>query len=285
MKFEINGPVAFGENDVVEFADEIRRGNLVWFDRVEPNRFMIRIAMEPRDEICYRVDHSSDHDVLRLVAEDQGPSPATEKIPSANDYFALDSEAVSRFNARHRDTSYELQVSRGPSYGSGDIESARLVLLYANGGYDPEVDKLQPIEFSIPGWPLPWLSPESAEVHPGAHKWFSSRLRHLVDKFGAQFIAQQVASLNVVPWSSTQFRDTHLPSRTVQLGLARAAATRGAVLIAIRARKAWKPVLDEYPDQVVHVRSPRCSHISPGNLGQEGWQRVIDAIGSVRDIK
>lgn len=212
--------------------------------------------------------------------------PAMQKIPSVDEYIALDREAVSRFNARHRGTNYELQVARGPSYGAGDIEAARVVLLYANGGYDPEVDELKPVEFSVPGWPLTWLSPESAKVHPGAHRWLSSRLRELVEKFDAQFIAQQVANLNIVPWSSTQYHARCLlPSREVQLRLARAAAARGAILVAVRARSAWEPVLRDYPDQVVKVRNPRCSHISQGNLGEEGWQRVIEALGSVPAIK
>lgn len=282
MKFEIDGPIAFGEDDVVGFADVVRRGDLIWFDPVAPNRFMIRVATEQINETCYRVDPSSDRDVLRLVAEDHRLSHTTTRIPSVNDYFALDGEAVSRFNARHRGTNYELQVARGPSYGSGDLEAARVILLYANGGYDPKVDKLKPVEFSVPGWPLTWLSPESATVHPGAHQWLSSRLRWLVELYGAQFIAQHVANLNIVPWSSTQYHaKCLLPSREVQLRLARAAAARGAVLVAIRARKAWEPVLKDYPDQVVFVRNPRSSHISPGNLGKEGWQRVLDALGSV----
>lgn len=285
MRFEIDGPIAFGEDDVVGFADEIRRGDLIWFEPVEPNRFMIRVVTEHRNGICYRVDPSSERDVLRLVAEDRRPSPAMAKIPSVDNYFALDGEAVNQFNARHRGTKYELQVARGPSYGAGDIEAARIVLLYANGGYDPEVDELKPVELSVPGWPLTWLSPESAKVHPGAHRWISSRLRWLIERYGAQFIAQKIANLNVVPWSSTQYHARCvLPSRGVQLQLARAAAARGAVLVAVRARSAWEPVLRDYPDQVVLVRNPRSSHISPGNLGPEGWQRVVAALGSITTV-
>ena len=286
MRFEIVGPIDFGEDDVVEFADEVRRGDLIWFEPVEPNRFMIRVVTGYAKGLCYRVDPCSNRDVLRLVAESRRPAADVLEIPSIDDYCALDGEAIKRFNQRHRGTSYELQDARGPSYGAGDIEAARVVLLYANGGYDPDVDELKPVVFSVPGWPLTWLSPESAKVHPGAHRWLSSRLRWLIDLYGAQFIAQQVAYLNVVPWSSTKYHaGCRLPSREIQLGLARAAAARGAVLIAVRARSAWEPVLRDYPDQVVLVRNPRSSHISPGNLGPEGWQRMVSAIGSVPAVK
>src|SRR5579862_9444718 len=86
--------------------------------------------------------------------------------PSSEAYAKIDSEAVERFNARYRGTNYELQVKRGANFGAGDICKARVLLLLANGGYDPTIDKLEPIDLSIPGWPLTWLSPDFRQASP-----------------------------------------------------------------------------------------------------------------------
>lgn len=203
-------------------------------------------------------------------------------LPSPETYAELDGEAVTRFNARYGGTKYELQVKRGAKCGAGDILNAQVLLLYANPGYDPKIDKQEPIVFSLPGWPLVWLSPDSAKHHPGAYRWLCSRLRHLTERYGAQFVAQNVANMNIVPWSSREYKaGCSLPSREVQLNLARSAAKRGAVLVAVRARAVWRPLLEEFPAQVVLTRNPRSSHISPGNLGADGWQRVITVLDAV----
>lgn len=202
--------------------------------------------------------------------------------PSRETYVKVDGEAVARFNARYGGTKYELQVKRGAKFGAGDLGNARVLLLYANGGYDPKIDKLEQIDLSIPGWPFTWLSPDSAAHHPGAHHWVTSRLRLLIERYGAQFVAQNVANMNIVPWSSSAYHSgCSLPSRELQLDLARSAARHGAVLVAVRARAAWQPLLEEFPTQVVLTRNPRSSYISPGNLGLEGWQRVVDALDVV----
>jgi hypothetical protein len=191
------------------------------------------------------------------------------------DYLSLDRNALAAHNARQRGTPFELLVDWGPSPGAGDFEGARVIVLLANGGYKPGVDRLEPIRFEVPGWPLPWLHPDAAEVHPGAHEFVRTRLRWLIERFGAQRVSQTVATLNVCPWASTSFPSgLTLPSYAVQVEIARRAAHRGAVLVAVRARRHWAPVLD----RAVLTRAPRAAHLSPGNLGADGWARVVEAI-------
>lgn len=203
-------------------------------------------------------------------------------LQSAETYEALDSEAIKKFNARYVGTKYELQVGQGAKCGSGDILNARILLLYANPGYNPKVDKLKPVHFSIPGWPLVWLHPESAKHHPRAHHWFCSRLRHLSEIYGAQFVSQNVASLNIVPWSSNMYKSgLSFPSSKNQLDPARRSAEAGAILILVRARKAWRPLLDEFPDKVILTRNPRSSYISPANLEADGWIRILAKLNEV----
>lgn len=213
-------------------------------------------------------------------------SYGVQSIPKAKYYFDVDKESVAKFNTRHAGTKYELQMSRGAKCGGGDILNAKLLLLYANPGYNPEVDTQNQIQFSVRGWPLAALHP-SANTNKrmqGAHKWLSTALSSLTERYGGpqvggKFIAQNVATINIVPWSSTSYHASCLlPSREMQLNVARHAARCGALLIAVRARKAWKPLLDEFPDQVIYARSPLTRHISPGNLGPDNWLRAVTVL-------
>ena len=197
-------------------------------------------------------------------------------LPKSESYASIDMDAVKEFNSRNNGTNFEIQIKRGAKAGAGDIVNAKVLLLYANPGHNPKIDKQTPIDIKIPGWPLAALHPDFANHHPGAHRWLTSRLRHLTERYGAQFISQNVASINIVPWASTQYKPMpNLPSRDIQLNLARQAADRGAILVAVRARTAWAPLLEEYPDQVILTSNPRSSYISPANLGRENWERII----------
>lgn len=205
-------------------------------------------------------------------------------IPSPQTYAEIDKEAVAQFNARYGGTNFELQVKRGAKCGGGDILNAKVLVLYANPGYNPKVDKQKPVYFPEPlGWPLKALHQDAAKHMPGAHRWLSSALHPLITRYGAQFVAQNLATINIVPWSSTSYHAScSLPSREIQLDVARHAAKHGALLISVRADKAWRPLLDEFPDQVIFTRNPRVRHISPGNLGSDNWERVIAVLDAVR---
>lgn len=215
-------------------------------------------------------------------------SETMRSIPKPEYYVDIDKESVAQFNARYAGTNYELQVKRGAKCGGGDILNAKVLLLYANPGYNPKVDARNPVQFSVRGWPLAALHPSANEHIPGAYHWLSTALRRLTERYGGpevggQFIAQNVATINIVPWSSTKYLAAcSLPSREIQLGVARHAARCGALLVAVRAREAWTPLLNEFPDQVINTRSPRTRHISPGNLGPDNWARVVAALDAVR---
>ncbi|HEY2783936.1 MAG TPA: hypothetical protein VGJ05_03090 [Fimbriiglobus sp.] len=74
MRFEVDGPAFAGEGDEVEIGDPIRRGDVVWFDRVEPHKLVMRVVAGPVSGQCFLIDKGSEPDVLRLVAVE--PSPA-----------------------------------------------------------------------------------------------------------------------------------------------------------------------------------------------------------------
>jgi hypothetical protein len=68
MKFEIDGPLSILEGDQIDIVDDIRRGDIVWFDRIPPNKLVMRIASASIEEQCYRIDRGDDPDALKLVA-------------------------------------------------------------------------------------------------------------------------------------------------------------------------------------------------------------------------
>jgi hypothetical protein len=72
MKFEVDGPPFADEGDEIEIGDSVRRGDVVWFDRVDPRKLVMRIAAGPVRGTCYRVDRGPESDVLKLVAVAQG---------------------------------------------------------------------------------------------------------------------------------------------------------------------------------------------------------------------
>jgi hypothetical protein len=68
MRFEIDGPPFAAEGDEVEIGGAIRRGDIVWFDRVSPHKVVMRVAVGAVNGPYYRIDRGAEPDVLRLVA-------------------------------------------------------------------------------------------------------------------------------------------------------------------------------------------------------------------------
>jgi hypothetical protein len=68
MRFEVDGPPFAREGDVVEIGDPIRRGDIVWFDRVAADKIVMRVAGDAAGGPRYRIDRGSEPDLLKLVA-------------------------------------------------------------------------------------------------------------------------------------------------------------------------------------------------------------------------
>jgi hypothetical protein len=74
MRFESEGsPLSVGEDAEIEIGDSIRRGDIVWFDRVAPQKLVMRIASATVEAHRYRIDRGHEPDVLRLIAVDESP--------------------------------------------------------------------------------------------------------------------------------------------------------------------------------------------------------------------
>lgn len=148
----------------------------------------------------------------------------------------LDEAHVASYNRRRKSDKYRLHSELGPSAFEGDIDSASVILLLANPGFD-HTSSLDDHQFRREGWPLGGLHPDAPS---GIRAWWLPRLRDLIAAFGEQAVSQRVACLQVTPWASKEFDNTlRLPSRRVILEAASRCAKRGAVMVVMRAEKLW----------------------------------------------
>ncbi len=188
-----------------------------------------------------------------------------------------DAGAVAAHNARVGD-SLRLRADLGPLPYDGDIEGAPVVLLVAKPAYDRTSVPLDHA-FHQRGWPLAFL-------HPGAPAQLRSiwlaRVASLIDAFGAQHVANSVAALPLTPWASADFDERlRLPSRARMLGLAAAAANRGATLVVTCSEEQWteaQEVADLGPERRVRARSWRATHLTSENLGAAAWHAICRRI-------
>jgi hypothetical protein len=183
----------------------------------------------------------------------------------------VDAKAIETYN-EGAPKKFKLHTELGPSPFEGDIESAGIVLLLANPGFD-DGSTLDDHTFRREGWPLAGLHPEAPS---DLRKWWLMRLKALTQKFGAQHVSRQVAALQLTPWASNKFDDSlRLPSRAGLLALADRVAQRGAVILVMRAERLWeesaavKQSLNRY-----RANSWLSSHVSPGNFPAVAWQKV-----------
>lgn len=183
----------------------------------------------------------------------------------------IDAAKIEVYNRRASED-YELHSELGPALFEGDIETAGIVLLLANPGFD-ETSTLDDHHFHREGWPLSGLHPEAP---PGLRGWWHLRLRELVQRFGAQCVSREIAALQITPWASKKFDSAlTLPSRPRVLALAGHVAERGAVLLVMRAERLWEESSAVKQSQNRYrVNSWRSSYVSPGNLPPAAWEKV-----------
>jgi hypothetical protein len=197
---------------------------------------------------------------------------------TAAEAWVLDAEGIRTFNARPgRDPKHHLHTRTGAAVPTPNITTAPVVLLLANPGYthdnDDTPDRCD--EWEIDGWPLAYLHPEAPK---GGRIWTHQRLRPLVERFGAEQVAQKVALVQLIPWASFEFYGgALLPSRAHILSDVQTAGRRGALLVVLRCRSLWAPALNGA--DVVFGRNPRAVYVSPRNLaGDRGFERVCERL-------
>lgn len=186
-----------------------------------------------------------------------------------------DRNALMAYNARKSQTSrLRLQMHMDPAPYDGDPFTARVVLLMNNPGFNPLTSTPEDHRLSFDGWPLAGLHPDAPETF---RTWYSRPLGSLIRAYGAQYVSQRVALLQLNPWASQSFDSRlMLPSRTYQTSLAILAAKRGAVMVVGRSFETWGHALAGLP--LHYVRNRLNPTLSPGGLQPAGWAAVKAAM-------
>ena len=194
----------------------------------------------------------------------------------------LDSAFIESHNARYpAGHKYHLCTSIRPCPFEGDLQSAKVVLLLANPGY--QANESTPLDHQrIEGWGLWGLSSEL----PSMHTWWRPRLRHFVSRQASEEewrqLSHKVASFQAIAWASENFHECNsLPSKALlAVTLKKLARERPELLFVVMRQKAyWQSVLGDTGAKVILARNPRCSFISEGNIqSPDDWRLIVEAL-------
>lgn len=116
--------------------------------------------------------------------------------------------------------------------------------------------------------------------------WWRRAFAQPIAHFGQARVAQAVCSVEYFPYPSQRFAHAHwrLPSQEYQFALVREALARDALVVVTRGLSLWLgavPELGTHRDRTVLLsRNPQRVSVSPGNLPEGGYARVLAAIES-----
>jgi hypothetical protein len=166
---------------------------------------------------------------------------------------------------------YFLQFDMTPCPFEGDLLNAKVVLLLANPGVNG--DDIREINHNLPieGWGIKNLSLEIPS------NWYRKRFKTLLDEENSrswQWLSNNLAMIQIVPWASKKWRNVKLPSRhlmaeTVQRLIE---VNPNVLIVVMRQKNYWLNVIGSYPKIIINKR-PICSYITQGNFGDD-WHSI-----------
>jgi hypothetical protein len=198
------------------------------------------------------------------------------ELPEAAPYvLETDFPAIEAFNHRAR-TEYRIRMEIVPEPFLGR-PGAPVVLLNLNPGFtedDIELHKKSSfLESSLKclrhePQPYPFYLLDPLNDGPG-HRWWSRKLRPLVERFDAKHVAQNVLCVELFPYHSLKFgvATLRVPSQHYSFDLVREALRRDALIVAMRSLRLWNeavPGLESHP-RLCTTRSAQNPTISERN--------------------
>lgn len=169
-----------------------------------------------------------------------------------------------------------VMLQMNPSVGPGDDET------YAR----PEVRFLNRYNLIKEPGDIPhyWLDPSVEDTYAG--RWWQRTMRHLIDATGIAPVRNGVLVLEFHGYHAPRHQalPVTLPTQAFGFELLRAALSRDAVVIMNRALRPWRIAVPELGShrRVVLGTNPRASNLSPGCLGPDGFELVVEAIRNGR---
>lgn len=176
----------------------------------------------------------------------------------------------SKRNANHK---IHLEILPEPYLGN---PNANIVLLNLNPGFDTRdsrfhedkefkeaaLGNLRHKEAKYPFFPLDPRFKESPVA-----RWWTGRLRPLIEEFGVEVVAKSVFCVEFFPYHSIQYKHSKeiLKTQEYNFHLVEKAIDRGAMIIMMRAEKYWTSHVNNLHKYYV-LSNPQGSNVSFRNL-------------------
>jgi hypothetical protein len=214
-------------------------------------------------------------------------NPWVDVPTEAPHVLASDWELIRKYNERHSDDRYRLQLNVLPEPFIGR-KTAPIVLLNLNPGFDDrDPEDHQDKEFQVllrsnyehgdSEYPFYSLDPR---FENGGRSWWEKKLKPVLSISGREQVARSVLCVEFFPYHSRRFGNGsfRVPSQEYGFQLVRLAIQRGAAIIIMRGRRLW---LKEIPELERHspifaLNSPQNVVVSTRNC--KGFREVVSLI-------
>lgn len=204
-----------------------------------------------------------------------------------------DRVAVETFNRSCREArKIHAEVLPEPFLGRRD---APIVLLNLNPGFserDVETHRLPGFAQASRGnllhaeaeYPFHLLDPRWQSA-PG-NKWWTQRLRRIIEPFGLHRVASSVLCVEFFPYHSTKFGHDKLrvPSQAYSFDLVRQAIDRDAHVLLLRGKRIWFEAVPELANYhlLQCTNSVQSAFVSPGNC-PTFFERIVRLLGDAEE--
>ncbi|MFI5261009.1 MAG: hypothetical protein ACHQZR_00475 [Candidatus Limnocylindrales bacterium] len=163
-----------------------------------------------------------------------------------------------------------------------------MLVLLLNPSWQPGVDERELMDphlrllyrAQLSGFaPFPWHLQCWSAV--GAGRYWGPLLREVAGETGPEAVATRLATVQWAAYHSATWVSPvgAIPSQTYTVRVVRHALARGALVIVARSWRKWLALVPELAHTpVIRLHTPRRPYLTPGNMGQEGYQRLLAAL-------
>ena len=211
------------------------------------------------------------------------------ELPTEEPPYCLpeDLPIIMKFNQQVEEI-HQIRIDGLPEAYIGSIKDPRLVLLNLNPGWSPEDYQhfehpefrkavIQNLHHALDEYPFYHLNPKFNFT--GGAKWWGQKLRQLITEVGRETVANHVLVLEYFPYPSFRYKKIPVLLRgqhyTFYL-LRKFLKRKNVAIIGMRKVKEWLTVVPELKDKLIKVKNPQNPAISPRNLPDDTFTRIID---------
>lgn len=209
---------------------------------------------------------------------------------------------IGKFNAKVSDD-YKIHTSIFPAPFMGIVQTAPVIILVLNPGYDEKEEEvgyyrnyeswwLKQIQHISPLEDLPLFCLDDEYI--AQSPYWKQKLQPLIDKVGREIIARNVGKIQFFPYHSRKFKPiykkllreeeftSYLPSQKYNFQLVRKAMERKALIIIPRSRKYWFEAIPDLQNySKLHFTNSYGNIIfSEKNLGLNSFEIIVDKLNN-----